>query len=101
MKPHHPSLLRLLACVASAIAGVTQAFAAEDAARAINAAAPVAATRTGKIRGAVDQGVNVFKGIPYGADTSLRRFQPPLPAQPWEGVREATSFGATAPQGGR
>ena len=40
---------------------------------------PIAATRHGKVRGYVDNGVNVFKGIRYGADTSKRRFMPPLP----------------------
>ena len=30
----------------------------------------VATTHSGKIRGSVDQGIHVFKGIPYGADTA-------------------------------
>lgn len=59
---------------------------------------PVATTRTGKISGYVEDEINVFKGIPYGADTSTRRFMAPLPPEPWVGVRESVSFGLRAPQ---
>ncbi|HVU45634.1 MAG TPA: carboxylesterase/lipase family protein [Terracidiphilus sp.] len=60
--------------------------------------APVASTTTGKVRGFVDRGINVFKGIPYGADTSLHRFMAPLPPAPWTGVHDALEFGPRAPQ---
>jgi para-nitrobenzyl esterase len=63
--------------------------------------APVAATRYGKVRGYLDQGINVFKGIRYGADTSSRRFMPPSPPQPWTEVREALAYGSAAPQPSR
>jgi para-nitrobenzyl esterase len=64
------------------------------------APSPVGETRTGRIRGFVDRGINVFKGIPYGADTAPRRFMPPLPAAAWAGIRDATNFGPRAPQPG-
>jgi para-nitrobenzyl esterase len=57
-------------------------------------------TRSGRVRGVVDRGIQVFKGIPYGADTAPRRFMPALPELPWTGIRDAQRFGASAPQGG-
>src|SRR3989441_3897630 len=62
---------------------------------------PIAATRYGKVRGYVDNGINVFKGIRYGADTSRRRFMPPLPPEPWSDVRDALAYGSAAPQPSR
>ena len=63
------------------------------------------ATRAGRVRGYLDHGVHVFKGIPYGASTFGKlRFQPPRPPQPWSGVLETVEYGDQAPQldtGGR
>lgn len=61
---------------------------------------PLAQTSYGHVLGSLQHGVFTFKGISYGADTSSRRFMPPLPPVPWTGVRETTSFGARAPQPG-
>jgi para-nitrobenzyl esterase len=58
----------------------------------------VVTTRFGKIRGALENGVYVFRGVPYGADTSKRRFLPPLSSEPWKGIREARSYGPACPQ---
>jgi para-nitrobenzyl esterase len=63
--------------------------------------APVATTKHGKVRGAIDNGVNVFKGIRYGADTSKSRFMPPVPPEPWTEVRDALAYGPSAPQPSR
>lgn len=60
--------------------------------------APVATTTSGKVRGFVQEGVNVFKGISYGGDTAQRRFMPPVKPTPWTGVRDALAFGPQAPQ---
>ncbi|HEX3138801.1 MAG TPA: carboxylesterase family protein, partial [Rhizobacter sp.] len=62
---------------------------------------PIADTTLGRVRGAFHQGSSVFKGIPYGADTSgPRRFLPPQPATPRAGVRDALAYGSCAPQPG-
>ena len=47
----------------------------------------VASTRSGRIGGVREQGVQVFRGIRYGADTAPRRFQPALQEATWRGVR--------------
>ncbi len=59
---------------------------------------PTATTVSGKVQGYRGSGVNIFKGIPYGADTAPRRFQPPVAPEPWSGIRAATEYGAAAPQ---
>jgi para-nitrobenzyl esterase len=59
---------------------------------------PLATTTAGKISGVVEDGVNVFKGIPYGGDTANTRFKPPVPPKPWTGVLECTRFKTMAPQ---
>jgi para-nitrobenzyl esterase len=60
--------------------------------------APMATTTAGKISGFVEEGVNVFKGVPYGADTAKTRFRPPLPPARWSGVLECRNFATMAPQ---
>ncbi|WP_432150348.1 carboxylesterase/lipase family protein [Streptomyces sp. bgisy029] len=58
-----------------------------------------ARTVQGTVRGAVEQGVAVFRGIPYAAaPVGARRFRAPEPPEPWEGVRETVAFGPTAPK---
>ena len=41
---------------------------------------PVATTTAGRVRGLPDGGIDVFKGVRYGADTAARRFLPPVAA---------------------
>lgn len=54
---------------------------------------------SGKISGYRADGVSVFKGIPYAAaPVGNLRFRPPAPVIPWAGVKDASSYGASAPQ---
>lgn len=60
---------------------------------------PVVNVDGGTIRGAVNSGVYMFRGVPYAAPpTGERRWLPPFPTIPWHGVRDASAFGASCPQ---
>jgi para-nitrobenzyl esterase len=60
---------------------------------------PEVATAYGRIRGSSANGVNAFKGIPYGASTAgANRFMPPKPPEPWTGVRETVAYAGRSPQ---
>ncbi|MET3528537.1 carboxylesterase/lipase family protein [Phenylobacterium koreense] len=56
-------------------------------------------TAAGKVRGQRTGGVNVFKGMRYGADTGgANRFRPPQPVITWTGVQDAFEYGHQSPQ---
>ncbi|MCI4643547.1 MAG: carboxylesterase family protein [Hyphomonadaceae bacterium] len=62
---------------------------------------PVVEVASGRLMGERTLGgAFAFKGVPYGADTRQRRFQPPLPVPEWRGVRDATRMGPVSPQSG-
>jgi para-nitrobenzyl esterase len=59
-------------------------------------------TSAGTVRGRVEDGVTVYRSIPFAAPpVGPGRFAAPRPAPPWDGVRDATRFGPPPPQPGR
>jgi para-nitrobenzyl esterase len=62
----------------------------------------IVATAYGKLRGARENGVSAFLGVPYaGRVSGDRRFRRPAPLAPWAGVRDALRFGPPAIQAPR
>lgn len=60
---------------------------------------PIVRTGAGAVRGAIEDGLAVFRGIPYARPpVGELRFAAPQPASPWDGVREAATFGPPPPQ---
>ncbi len=56
-------------------------------------------TTRGAVRGTWENGIAVFRGIPYAEPpVGKLRFKPPVPRQRWEGIRDATRFREIVPQ---
>jgi para-nitrobenzyl esterase len=61
---------------------------------------PIVSTTSGKLQGQHEAGLYAFRGIPYAAaPIGNRRWLPPEPVEPWQGIRSAAKFGAIPPQG--
>lgn len=59
---------------------------------------PIATTAAGAVRGVTVGGVSRFLAVPYAAaPVGDLRFAAPRPVKPWDGVRDATQPGPTAP----
>ncbi len=54
--------------------------------------------QSGKVCGYIDNGVYIYKGIPYA---KAERFMPPKAPDKLEGIRSSRAYGPTAPQGKR
>lgn len=53
----------------------------------------------GVVQGVNENGITVFKGIPFAAPpVGKLRWQPPQPVVPWQGVLQADHFAAACPQ---
>ncbi|OIK04032.1 carboxylesterase/lipase family protein [Streptomyces monashensis] len=60
---------------------------------------PVVRTASGAVRGLREQGLSVFRGIPFAAPpVGPDRFRAPRRPDPWEGTREAYAFGPPPPE---
>lgn len=55
-------------------------------------------TESGKVAGYVEDGIYIYKGIPYA---KAERFMPPVAPDKWEGIRSSRAYGPTCPQGKR
>ena len=62
---------------------------------------PLVTVAQGELRGREKNGVNSFLGIPYAQPPfGALRFAAPVPAEGWDGIRDALEFGPTAPKPG-
>ena len=56
-------------------------------------------TRSGPVTGYVEEGVSVFRGIPYARPPEGElRWRPPQPVIPWKGIRSCVQPGPNCPQ---
>ena len=63
---------------------------------------PTIRIQSGILRGLTEDGVDIYKGIPYAAPPiGELRWRPPQPITPWEGVRDASEYGHNCAQSGR
>ncbi|MEO6519065.1 MAG: carboxylesterase family protein [Pseudoxanthomonas sp.] len=70
-----------------------------NATAAAKEAAPVVRIAQGKLQGVEENGIAVFRGIPFAGDTGgEHRWKPPTPAPSWKGLRKAAKAGAICPQ---
>jgi para-nitrobenzyl esterase len=65
----------------------------------VGSAEPEVRTTAGVVRGRREDGLAVFRGIPFAEPpVGAARFAAPRPVHGWQGVREAVSFGPPPPQ---
>lgn len=88
------SILLLTACGGRGLHGRSECPGALET----SAAASTVQTKYGPVAGYVDDGVFIYKGIPYA---KAERFMPAEDPDPWTEVRASRAYGPTCPQGAR
>lgn len=84
---------------AALLSGVAGGHAAQAAAPRTADPSPVVELPSGRLRGGTEGGLAVFKGVPYAAPpVGALRWRPAQPHPGWQGTRDATAFGPSAPQ---
>ena len=86
------TLRRAILAIAAAVL-----FAAPPAARADQA--PIVNASAGRMKGTMENGIRVFRGIPYALPPiGEARWKPPAAMPRWATVKAATAFGPVCPQ---
>lgn len=69
---------------------------------ALNASEPPRVrTDKGPVQGIMDGSIESYRGLRYAkAPVDSRRWEPPVPVEPWTGIHDASEFGAACPQPG-
>lgn len=87
-----PRMAKVLVCFLASLAPVGTAAAQQ--------ANTVVRVDSGQLQGVAEDGVVSYKGVPFAAPpVGELRWRPPQPAAPWNGVRQASEFGADCMQG--
>lgn len=90
-----------LGAIAALIASSLSVGASAAPASAQGGGNPTVTTSNGALRGSTTGTADEFLGIPYAAPpVGQLRWRAPQPAARWQGVRDATQFGAHCPQPG-
>ena len=62
---------------------------------------PTIRVESGLLEGITEDGIDIFKGIPYAAPpVGEFRWRPPQPVTPWVGIKNASEFGPNSAQAG-
>jgi len=91
-----PILSILSACLLAASCGQPVRRGSQECIGSLetSAKASTVQTHSGPVCGYIDDGVFVYKGIPYG---QAARFMPPTDPEPWKEVRASRAYGPVAP----
>lgn len=84
----------LAACCGQAARNRAECYGALETSAAVS----TVQTKSGPVAGYVDDGVYIYKGIPYAR---AGRFMPATDPEPWTEVRSSRAYGPTCPQGDR